>query len=78
MTDEFAKLEEMFPDGFMIFHAKPDGTTGYARYNPRRISSLELMNNIMLEIAKHQGPGFWKGFTSAGDIPDHMPPEWDA
>ena len=74
--EEFSKLEAMFPDGFMMMYAKPNGMIGYARFNPRRISSMELMQDIILRMAQHQGPSFWKGFTSSNDIPDHMPPEW--
>ena len=74
--NEFNKLEKMFPDGFLIMHARPDGLCRYAKYNPRRIELFEQWEKLLLDSAEQKGPDFWKGFTSAEEIPDYPPENW--
>ena len=75
--NEFKALEKMFPDGFLIMHARPDGMVRYAKYNPRRIKMLEDWEAHLVDSAEQAGPNFWKGFISKDEIPDYFPKEWE-
>lgn len=71
--DQFAMLEKMYPDGFLIIQGNPDGKFEYAKYNPRRVHILEEWEHAIKESTKHKGDDYWKGFTPASDIPDFFP-----
>lgn len=75
--NEFKALEKMFPDGFLILHARPDGLVRYAKFNPRRIELLEDWEKQLVNSAEQAGPNFWKGFISKDEIPDYFPKDWE-
>lgn len=75
--DEFKKLEQMFPDGFLIMHVRPNGLVKYAKFNPRRVECIELWEQHIMDAATAMGPNFWKGFISKDEIPDYPPKEWN-
>lgn len=75
--NEFKKLEAMFPDGFLIVHARPDGLCRYAKFNPRRIKLLEDWEANIVDSAEQTGPNFWKGFITKDEIPDYFPKDWE-
>ena len=75
--EQFRIIEELFPDGFLIIKADPNGQMNYAKFNPRRIKTIELWEKWIVESVNEQGPGFWKGFITKDEIPDYPPQDWD-
>lgn len=79
MTDleKFKKLEEIFPDGFLVMHANPDGKLQYFKWNPRRIQTFEEWEMWIVESIKSVGSEFLKGFIPSSEIPDYFPKDWE-
>jgi hypothetical protein len=57
--DYLEKLEEMFPNGYIICYTNPDETIRFGIYNPTEIIELDKLKDKLLES------DFWK---KGGDI----------
>lgn len=47
--DYLEKLEEMFPNGYLICYTNPDETIRFGIYNPTELTELEELKDKLLE-----------------------------
>jgi len=70
MREDFSeKMDEMFPEGYVVIYTCPDGQIRFAAHNPHKIVTLKAWVDALIQSGQETKQSNWMEETGGDECP---------